>query len=65
MKLVWVQILRELLSNWGYITTNEVAMATRISWNTAKVYLTAMWRRGWINRRVSGRTEYWKAKPPI
>ncbi|MEK6890015.1 MAG: winged helix-turn-helix domain-containing protein [Nanoarchaeota archaeon] len=54
------KILSVLIKNEDYMNTTEIAKESKVSWNTALIYLNDFWKKGWVEKE--GNTNvYWKA----
>jgi len=57
---IQLRILSVLIKSFYPLTTNQVAKVAVISWNTAESYLISFHKCGWVDKKMSGRTIYWK-----
>ncbi|MDE1865751.1 MAG: winged helix-turn-helix transcriptional regulator [Candidatus Micrarchaeota archaeon] len=55
------EIVKTLLEHDYWMSTTEICKAAGISWNTAKSYLDAMNKLGWVAKKKEGNREYWMA----
>ena len=55
------QILKVLLEHDYYLSTREVSIKARISWNTAFNYLKEFHKKDWIAHMRRGNRNYWRA----
>ena len=56
------KILKTLVQRRIFMSTREIAIRSRVSWNTAFNYLNKFYNRGWLSRKKVGNRIYWKAK---
>ena len=56
------RILKVVVQRRIFMTTRDIAHRSKISWNTAFIYLTRFYNKGWLSKRKVGNRVYWKAK---
>lgn len=53
------EILKVLYETRHWITVNEVAEKTEMSWNTAEKYVELLHKRGWVRKQKRQKREYY------
>lgn len=60
LTLIEKKILKTLVQRQTFMTTQEIADRSEVSWNTADRHLHKFHREKWIDKRKRGNRSYWK-----